>query len=222
MEAQNGNKKEFIPALGYDGLTGMYDLTIRLTMPERRFRSQLIKLLDPKENERILEFGYGTGQNLIYALEACSSASYEGLDIDPKVRQIAIRKLANLGEDLPLSLYEGGQFPYADKSFDKVFSSLVFHQLTGVDKQNALNEIFRVLRPGGSLLIGDWGKAKNAFMRLSFYLVQLLDGFTTTADNVKGLLPDYIMKSGFMDVEEADFINTRIGTYSFYTARKPT
>jgi hypothetical protein len=35
-------KTAFTPALGYDFLTGWYDLTIKLTMPERKFRQLLV------------------------------------------------------------------------------------------------------------------------------------------------------------------------------------
>jgi hypothetical protein len=51
------NKKEFIPVLGYDWLTGFYDLTIKLTMPEKKFRARLIDELKPMNDETILEFG---------------------------------------------------------------------------------------------------------------------------------------------------------------------
>ena len=61
----DSNKKDFIPALGYDWLTGMYDLTIKLTMPETKFRNRLISEVNPQNDEKILEFGFGTGQNLI-------------------------------------------------------------------------------------------------------------------------------------------------------------
>ena len=220
MSKSENDKKEFIPALGYHWLTDFYDLTIRLTMPEKRFRQKLVQLLDPQTDEQILEFGYGTGQNLVVAYQRNTESQFVGLDIDPKVKDIASKKLEAMNAPITLDLYEGTEFPYEDNSFDKVFSSLVFHQLDGITKQNALNEIFRVLKPGGILLIGDWGKAKNRRMRLAFYIVQLLDGFKTTADNVNGLIPEFIMKAGFRNVEEEAHINTRIGTYSYYTAKK--
>lgn len=215
------SKKDFIPALGYHWLTGFYDLTIKLTMPEKKFRAKLVSLLDPESEEKILEFGFGTGQNLVVAYQRNSNSHFRGLDIDPKVKTIAQKKLDALGAAVQLDLYDGGQFPYDDNSFDKLFSSLVFHQLEGNVKQDCLNEIFRVLKPDGKLLVGDWGKAKGRRMRWAFYIVQLLDGFKTTNDNVNGLMPEFIMKSGFVEVQETAFINTRIGTYSFYTAQKP-
>jgi hypothetical protein len=52
--------KKYIPALGYDWLTGFYDIAIKLTMPETKFRSTLINELTPRDNENILEFGFGT------------------------------------------------------------------------------------------------------------------------------------------------------------------
>lgn len=74
-------KKDFIPALGYEWLTGFYDLTIKLTMPEKKFRTKLIDELDPKNEEAILEFGYGTGQNIILAHERNNKAKLIGLDM---------------------------------------------------------------------------------------------------------------------------------------------
>ena len=214
------DKKEFIPALGYDWLTGFYDLTIKLTMPEKKFRAKLIDELDPKDNEIILEFGFGTGQNIILAHQRNDKANLIGVDIDPKVRKIAEHKINKLGFDIILDLYDGKTFPYADNSIDKVFSSLVFHQLDKETKLTCLKEIYRVLKPNGQLTIGDWGRAKTKIMRVAFYLVQILDGFKTTNDNVNGLLPKFIKLAGFKNVKETDFINTKIGTYSYYKATK--
>ncbi len=213
-------KKEFIPALGYNWLTSFYDLTIKLTMPEKKFRTLLIDELDPQNGETILEFGYGTGQNIILAHQRNEKTELKGLDIDPKVKAIAEGKINKLGLNINLDLYDGVTFPYADNTFDKVFSSLVFHQLDQDTKLSSLKEIYRVLKPDGELIVGDWGKAKNKIMRLTFYFVQLLDGFKTTDDNVKGLLPKFIEQAGFRNVTEVGFINTKIGTYSYYQATK--
>ena len=213
-------KKEFIPALGYDWLTGFYDLTIKLTMPEKKFRAKLIDELEPKNDETILEFGFGTGQNIILAHQRNNRAKLIGVDIDPKVRAIAEHKINKLGLDITLDLYDGKTFPYADNSFDKVFSSLVFHQLDKETKSSCLKEIYRVLKPNGQLTIGDWGQAKTKLMRFAFYFVQILDGFKTTNDNVNGLLPKFIEQVGFKNVTETNFINTKIGTYSYYKATK--
>lgn len=213
-------KKDFIPALGYNWLTGLYDLTIKLTMPERKFRVKLIDILNPKDNESILEFGFGTGQNIILAYYRNSRTKFTGVDIDPKVKQIADDKKDKLGITVNLDLYDGKTFSYADNSFDKVFSSLVFHHLEKETKLSSLREIHRVLKPNGQLIVGDWGKAKSRTMRVAFYVVQIFDGFKTTNDNVNGLLPKYLEKAGFKNVEEMDFINTTIGTYSYYSATK--
>lgn len=213
-------KKEFIPALGYDFLTDWYDWTIKLTMPERKFRRLLVEQLDPQPGEKILEFGFGTGANLLLVKEKCPDADLRGLDIDPKVRSLADHKLKKRGFDLPLDLYDGGAFPYADGQFDKVYSCLVFHQLDAAAKLACLREIQRVLRMGGHLVIADWGEAAHIGMRLAFGLVQLLDGFKTTNDNVQGRMPGFIREAGFQNVAVAGSINTAIGTFSYFTAIK--
>lgn len=214
------SKTKFIPALGYDFLSDYYDLAIKVTMPEKKFRNRLIDFVDPKENEKIVEFGFGTAQNIIILKQRFPNCNVLGVDIDPKIKSIAEYKLNKAGIETPLFLYDGNKLPFEDDIFDKVYSSLVFHQLDMISKLKCLLEINRILKPNGELIIGDWGKAKTKWMRFSFYAVQLLDGFKTTTDNVNGLMTKYITDAGFKDVIEVEYINTAIGTYSYYTAIK--
>lgn len=221
MENQSSSRrKSYIPALGYSWMTWAYDLAIRWTMPEKLFRSQLIEHLAPGDDEIILEFGSGTGANLILGHERNPGTEFRGLEIDPAVHYIAARKLQSKEIDIRLDLYDGALLPYANSSFDKVFSSLVFHQLDRETKLACLREIYRVLKPGGLLIIGDWGKAKSRWMRIAFYTVQLLDGFASTKDNVEGMLPEYIKQAGFRNAAETGYINTKIGSFCYYRAEK--
>lgn len=213
-------KKQFTPVLGYSYLTKFYDVAVKLTMPEKKFRNKLIDYLNPKNDEQVLEFGFGTGQNLILAYKRNRNSYYSGLDIDPKVKYITEKKFEKNGLDITLDLYDGHSFPYPDNTFDKIFSSLVFHHLDKKTKISSLSEINRVLKPNGEIIIGDWGKPKSKLMRILFYIVQLLDGFKTTTDNVKGLIPDYMLNAGFEDVQELSFINTKIGSYCYYKGKK--
>ena len=214
------SKTKFIPALGYDFLSDYYDLAIKITMPEKKFRNRLVDFVNPKEDEKIVEFGFGTAQNIIILKQRFPNCNIQGVDIDPKIKSIAEYKLNKNGIDAPLFLYDGNKLPFEDNSFDKVYSSLVFHQLDRITKLKCLLEINRILKPNGELIIGDWGKAKTKWMRFSFYLVQLLDGFKTTTDNVNGLMIKYITDAGFKNAREIDYINTSIGTYSYYKAEK--
>lgn len=214
------DKTTYTPALGYDRLSNFYDRTIRWTMPEEKFRKRLVEQADLQAGEKVLEFGFGTASQTILLKQQTPRAEIIGVDVDPKIRELAMEKVQKAGLEIQLDLYDGNNLPYPDASFDKVVSSLVFHQLDKTEKTLALLRIHRVLKPGGELHIGDWGKARHIGMRLAFLLVQLLDGFKTTTDNVKGLLPEMMANAGFEKVEETGYINTAIGTFSFYKTEK--
>jgi len=206
--------------LGYDWLTDWYDLAIKLTMPEQKIRNLLMEEVSLKKGEKVLELGFRTGQNLLLLKSRCPGANLRGLDIDPKARAIAQHKVTKQGMDIPLDLYDGGAFPYPDAQFDKVYSWLVFHQLDAATKLACLREIHRVLRSDGRLVIADWGQADGSWMRLAFGLVQLLDGFKTTNDNVRGRMPNFIREAGFQNLAVARSINTALGTFSYFTSNK--
>jgi ubiquinone/menaquinone biosynthesis C-methylase UbiE len=111
--------------------------------------------------------------------------------------------------------------PYPDGYFDRVLSSLLFHHLTLENKSRTLSEVFRVLKHGGEFHLADWGKPQNVVMRTGFLLVQAIDGFKTTADNARGLLPELIRQAGFQAVEETGRYQTTTGTLSLHKAQKP-
>jgi len=215
------NHDEYIPALKYGCLTPLYDPLIRWTLRESTFKRQLLKQARIERGHRVLDLGCGTGTLTLLIKSYYPRADVVGLDGDPKVLEIARAKATRAGLDVTLDNGIAYELPYADESFDRVISSLLFHHLTRENKERTLKKTFRVLRRGGQLHVADWGKAQNMLMRTAFLLVQMLDGFVTTADNVRGFLPELIRAAGFESVRESARYMTIVGTLSLYEARKP-
>lgn len=212
--------QEYIPALKYDWLTKFYDPILRITMPEKQFKTALIKQANIQENHRVLDFGCGSLTLTLLAKQNQPKADLTGVDVDEKNLAIAKQKAEKLRTEIHIDKYDGVILPYPDNYFDRVVTSLVFHHLTPKQKRNSLKEIKRVLKVGGELHIADWGKAQNFLMRFLFYFVQFLDGFKTTNDNVKGLMPDYIRETGFFNARITKHYNTIFGTLSLFSAMK--
>ena len=215
------NRDEYIPALKYSWLTSLYDPILRWTLRESTFKRQLVEQARIGRGDRVLDLGCGTATLSLLIKRAHPEAEVVGLDGDLKVLQIARAKAAHAGLEITLDHGMAFELPYPDNYFDCVLSSLLFHHLTLENKNRTLKEGFRVLRPRGEFHIADWGKAQNNFMRIAFLLVQMLDGFKTTADNVQGLLPELFRTAGFEAVQEASRYMTIVGTLSLYWARKP-
>lgn len=213
------NRMDYIPALKYNWLTSLYDPLIRWF--ESTFKQQLVEQAKIESGHRVLDLGCGTATLTLLIKKTQPDANVVGLDGDPNILEIARAKVAKTG--LPITLDQGMSFelPYADNSFDRIFSSLVFHHLTRGNKIRTLKEVFRVLTPNGELHVADWGKAQNALMRVAFLPVQMFDGFSTTTDNVKGLLPELFRTAGLEDVHQTAQYSTLLGTLTLLQARKP-
>lgn len=211
----------YVPALRYEWLTRFYDPVIALTTRERAFRQALIQQANLSAGAEVLDVGCGTGTLAIWMKNAFPQASITGLDGDPEILAIARRKTAATGVDIRLEYGLSFDIPFPDATFDRVLSSLLFHHLTRQNKERTLQEVFRVLKPGGELHIADWGKAANSLMRALFHVVQILDGFETTEENVQGVLPQFMANAGFKRVSVQREINTLFGTLALYSADKP-
>mgnify|MGYP000855398230 CR=1 FL=1 len=211
----------YIPALRFDWLTRFYDPVLRATLKEEALKRRLVEQVDLRPGQRALDLGCGTATLTIMLARACPEAEVVGLDGDPRALAIGRDKVSRAG--VTVELHEGlaDAAPFPASTFDRVASSLLFHHLDADGKRRALARVRELLRPGGELHILDWGRAGSALMRVAFLSVQLLDGFRTTTDNVRGRLPALITEAGFADVAETHRARTLFGTLSLYRAVRP-
>lgn len=214
------SEKQYIPALAFNWLTPCYDTVVGVTTRESIFKRALIAQANIQAGHEVLDLASGTGTLTIWAKQAEPMAKIRGLDGDPAIISIAKQKAANRCVDVQFDQGLSFELPYHAAVFDRAISSLFFHHLTFENKLRTAKELFRVIKPGGELHVGDWGSPKNKLMRGLFYAIQILDGFSNTNDNVQGRLVEVFNEAGFCDVVKRRELNTVFGTLALYGARK--
>ena len=208
----------YVPALGVDRLTSLYDPVIRLTTRERRFRQRLLDQASIADGMRVLDVGCGTGSQAIAVKRSKPGAVVVGLDGDPKVLARAREKAAGAQMQIEFDQGLSYELPYPDQSFDRVLSSLVFHHLVRDDKRRTISEIRRVLKPKGELHMADFGKPSNPLTRALSFLIRAVDGFDNTRDNFNGALPQLFREGGLEQVLVRGEMTIAYGTLAFYSA----
>jgi ubiquinone/menaquinone biosynthesis C-methylase UbiE len=210
---------KYIPALGHDRLTPLYDALVGTLMREKILKAALIRQARILPGHRVLDLGCGTATLTLMLKQAEPEAEVVGLDGDEQVLAIARTKVARAGVDIRFDQGMAYALPYPDASFDRVVSSLVIHHLTSGNKQRAFQEAFRILRPEGELHILDFGPPRHLWARL---LSPLMGVFEEAGDNVSGRLPVMMRSAGFERVETPADYGVVFGTLSLYRAVKPS
>lgn len=211
----------YVPALAYHWLTPFYDVVVRATTRERRFKQALIRQASFVPGQRVLDLASGTGTLAIWIKRCEPLLDITGVDIDPAILAKAARKAKSAHVTVNFTRALSYDLPYPAAYFDRAVSSLFFHHLSWQDKLRTARELFRVLKPGGELHVADWGRPANPVMRGLFLIIQCLDGFETTRDNVAGKLVSLFEDAGFVDVSERQTFSTILGTMALYRAVKP-
>ncbi len=134
-------------AATYDPLTARW---------EGRHGAELRRRLLANARGRVLEIGVGTGLSIPFYPPVDELVATD--PAEPMLRR-ARRRAAQTGRDVTLVEAPAERLPFEDDSFDTVVSMLVL--CTVSDQQRALQEIRRVLRPGGQLLLSEHVRAKD-------------------------------------------------------------
>jgi demethylmenaquinone methyltransferase / 2-methoxy-6-polyprenyl-1,4-benzoquinol methylase len=150
----------------------------------RRWKSRLVRMAAPQIGERALDVCCGTG-DIALALHR-QGAEVIGLDFSPAMLEMARRRaektqlaasrrhhpisahhspLSATVASTPLRFIQGDalQLPFADNSFDIVTVGYGLRNLASWER--GLEEMWRVSRPGGRLLVLDFGKPDNRLWR---------------------------------------------------------
>lgn len=217
-----GRSPRYVPALRFEALTRFYDPVVAVTSRERGFKRRLLEHAGISEGECVLDVACGTGTLAIEIKKQHPKAKVAGIDGDGDALARAKRKARDAGVKIAFEYGLATELPYEARSFDAVLSTLLFHHLSDEAKADSAEEIRRVLRPGGRLLIADWGRPQDPLMRAAFVGVQLLDGFGNTASNVGGRLPEFLREARLQRVTVADRMRTPLGTIEIVSATRPT
>ena len=117
-----------------------------------------LRMFRPKKGMSILDVGCGTG----VLLEFYKRYNCHLYGIDTSAAMIAIAE-KRLGTEAELRLGSAAEMPYPDHSFDLVTSMLVLHEIERPIQLAILDEIKRVLKPAGRLLLVDFNPGPVEF-----------------------------------------------------------
>jgi ubiquinone/menaquinone biosynthesis C-methylase UbiE len=135
---------------GYSRSAPMYDQTAGMT-----YLGALWKLLPrvrPSPRPAILDVGCGTGINILEAARVLGPCRrLVGVDLAPGMVEEARRKASLMGVPATFMVGDAERLELEDASFDLVICNSVYHWFP--DRQRAIAELARVLRPGGKVLV---------------------------------------------------------------------
>ena len=129
----------------------------RVLAPIKQLLSRQSSLGDrPHPYPRILDVACGTGRMLQLLQGSFPAVSLYGLDLSPAYLRKANQRLSQVNGTLPqLAQGQAEAMPYRDAYFDALTCVFLFHELPGPVRQQVIDDCFRVMRPGGTLVICD-------------------------------------------------------------------
>ena len=147
---QEASKKSEVGRM-FDSIASSYDLLNRGTSMgvDTLWRAKMIKQLDDREHQRVLDVATGTADVAIQTIKRTNVGHVTGLDLSEGMLKYGRKKVSAAGLDEQIELVQGDSenLPYPDNHFDAVTVSFGVRNFEHLEK--GLAEMLRVLRPGG-------------------------------------------------------------------------
>jgi ubiquinone/menaquinone biosynthesis C-methylase UbiE len=165
----------------------------------RRLRIMTIDNANLKPGEAVLDVGCGTGGVTIPAKQRVGTdGQAAGIDPAPEMITVAKQKAHQKGLEIDFRVGVIEALPFPDNSFDAVTSSLMMHHLPEHLQVKGVAEIYRVLRPGGRLVIADMIRPRSSPGLGALIMILIHHGWPFDGDDLRGLLEG----AGFQEVTQ--------------------
>ena len=154
----------------YDRLSKFYDYTLGLL--GRKYSKMALERLSVVEGETVLEIGFGTGHCLkrIAKLVGSTGKAY-GIDISPEMIEKTKKRLEKegLANRAELCCGDATCLPFDERTFDAVFMSFTLEVFDTPEIPGMLDQIKKLLKPGGRLGVIDMSKENGESVFLKAY-----------------------------------------------------
>jgi ubiquinone/menaquinone biosynthesis C-methylase UbiE len=208
------SRRTYIPAAGHDWALPLYDPIVKL-FGGARARKALLDQAAIQPGHRVLDIGCGTGALITLVKRLHSDVDVVGLDPDPKALARARRKAERSAVTIQLDQGYSDELPYPDASFDRVFSSFMLHHLQAGEKEKTLREVRRVLKPGGSLHLLDFGGPES---RQNGFLARFFHSSHTLKDNTDSQIIALMSQAGLANPKVVSRRTMLFGKITYYQA----
>ena len=201
----------------------LYEGFFDVVMSDRSWQEAVIDSLAPRADDRILDFGAGSGSMAIMLALRFPSTTFVAVDPDPSsvakaVRDITRRHIENVQV---LAETTGDRFSFGTGSFDKAVSVLTFHDRSPDEKYRLANELRRILRRGGTLHVADYDKPINSNEHRILKFTERISGPAAATPHLNGSWTGFLVKAGFVGIRRQSSQSVGIGRISVVRARKP-
>jgi ubiquinone/menaquinone biosynthesis C-methylase UbiE len=164
------SSRTYLPAAGFDWSLPFYDPIVKLLGGDKA-RMVLLDHAALQSGYRVLDIGCGTGTLATLIKRFHADIEVVEIDPDPKALARARRKAAKAAVSIQFDQGFGDNLPYPEASFDRVFSSFMFHHLPPEEKGKTLRAIRRVLKPNGGFHMLDFEGPESGSKGVLFRLL---------------------------------------------------
>jgi len=204
-----------------DYAAAVYDILEPWVMfgKQNQINQQVVDSLNVKQGHKILDVGCGTGvvtKLISEKLSVKENGMATGIDAAGKMIEGAVKKRESSTCSFRVAAAEN--LPFENDAFDSVVSTLFFHHIQLDLKEKSFAEAFRVIKPGGRLVVSDMHIPETIMGTLIAHASRWLLFQPQIGENIRGVLPKVMENAGF---KKPRLIKTYLGYITLFITEKP-